>query len=200
MGDQTPSHDWIEEFKEGKEWAFKKAYDEFFCPLNYFAFKLIHDRQEAEEVVADALHKLMRDYQKITDKQHLRNFLYQVTHNGCRDVKRKRGRTPPVTGEPEEESIIDNEELVLNLIIKTEVLEAITQQIEQLPKLQREVFTLFYLEGLSMQEIATRLGKTEGTVRSTKSKAAAQLREVLGPQKFLLLTSCLLIIRYEIIK
>ncbi len=200
MRDQTPGHDWIEEFKEGKEGAFKQAYHEFFCPLYYFALKLLQDQQEAEEVVSDALYKLMRDYQKFTDKRHIRNFLYEVTLNRCRDVKRKRGRSPATAGEPEEESIIDNEELVLNLIIKTEVMEAITRQIEQLPQLQREVFSLFYLEGLSMSEIAARLGKNVDTIRSTKSKAAAQLRVVLGPRKFLLLTSWLLIIRYEIIK
>lgn len=200
MRDQTPGHDWIEEFKEGKEWAFNKAYDEFFYPLCYFAFKLIHHQPEAEEIAADSLHKLMRDFQKIKDKDHMRAFLYKTTRNHCSDVLRKRRRAPALTGVPEDESIIDQDELVDNLLIKTEMMEAIYQEIEQLPRLRREVFSLFYLEGMSMEEIARRLGINEDVVRSTKSKAAAQLRTMLGPRKFLLLSAWMLWLRYQIIK
>jgi RNA polymerase sigma factor (sigma-70 family) len=186
MREQTPGHDWIEEFKEGKERAFKKVYEEFFYPLSYFATQLIHSQPEAEEIAADSLYKLMQGYQKFDTYQHIRSFLYRVTRNHCYDVLRSRHRAPRQDTSLEDDSIIDHDDLVINLIIKSEIMEAIYQEIEHLPRLRRDVFTLFYLDGLKMGEIAHRLGIKVDVVRSTKSKAAAQLRDILGQRKFLL--------------
>lgn len=192
MRDQSPGKDWVEEFKKGKERAFKKAYEEFFYPLNYFAGKLINNLPEGEEIASDSLRKLMRLHENFNTYEDIRAFLYVTTRNHCYDVLRSRARHPQPKENVENESIIDNEELALNLLIKTEVMEEIYQEIERLPEKRREVFKLYYLEGLKIEEIASLLGTNADVIRSTKSKALAQLRTLLGDRKFLLLITYLL--------
>jgi RNA polymerase sigma-70 factor (ECF subfamily) len=55
----------------------------------------------------------------------------------------------------------------------------IEEAIAALPESYRQVILLRYYEGLSCQEIATRLGMPLGTVTKTLSRAYALLREEL---------------------
>ncbi len=52
--------------------------------------------------------------------------------------------------------------------------------IEQLPEHYRMVIELRYFEGLKLDEIARRLGKTKGAVAMLLSRAAEKLRTILG--------------------
>lgn len=51
---------------------------------------------------------------------------------------------------------------------------------EALPEQQRSVLLLMHRQGLSVPEVARRLGVTEQTVRSAHHKAVSRLRELLG--------------------
>lgn len=191
MRDQLPDNDWVEEFKKGDERAFRKAYEEFFYPLSYFAGKLLNNQPEGEEIASDSLRKLMQLHPNFNTLADIRAFLYVTARNNCYDVLRSRARAPREAS-LEDESIIDKEELVLNLIIKTEVMEELYREIEGLPEKRRTVFKLYYLEGLKIGEIASRLGTNADVIRSTKSKAVAQLKMMLGDRKFLALITYIL--------
>ena len=192
MREQSPGNDWVASFKLGDKRAFSKAYEEYFYQLSYFAGKLINNQPEAEEVASESLRKLMLLHRNFNTQEDIRAFLYVTTRNHCYDILRSRKWPHQHPASLEEESIIDNEELVVNLIIKTEILEEIYQEIERLPDKRREVFKLYYLEGLKIEEIARRLGTNADVVRSTKSKAVAQLRILLGDKKFLFLITYIL--------
>src|SRR5262249_56368843 len=59
----------------------------------------------------------------------------------------------------------------------TETRLVLWQALAGLPPRQRAVLVLRYYEDLSEAEIATMLGVTRGTVKSTASRALARLRE-----------------------
>lgn len=184
MIDHPPGNDWVEDFRQGDERAFSKVYEAFFYRLGFFASKLLNNVQEAEEVASESLRKLMLLHGNFNTFADVRSFLYVTTRNHCYDILRRRKWEPASL---EDESIVDNNELVLNHIIRTEILDEIYQEIENLPEKRREVFKLFYLEGLKIEEIAQRFGTNTDVIRSTKSKAVAQLRTILGDRKFLIL-------------
>ena len=48
-------------------------------------------------------------------------------------------------------------------------------------EMRKKVFALRYTEELSIKEIAIRLGKSEGTIKTHISKAKSQLRDLLRP-------------------
>ena len=89
----------------------------------------------------------------------------RVLVNGCKSRLRRAGRrelplleTIPAP-EPEERP-------VLNAVLA-------------LPPMDRAVIHLFYYEGLSIREIAGVLGKREGAVRTSLTRARALLRDKL---------------------
>lgn len=191
MREQPLDNDWVEAFKQGDKRAFSRVYEAFIYQLSYFASKLIGNQPEAEEIASESLRKLMQLHPNFNTLADIRAFLYVTTRNHCYDILRSRVRAPREAS-LEDESIIDKDELVLNLIIKTEIMEEIYQEIENLPEKRREVFKLYYLDGLKIEEIANRLGTNADVIRSTKSKAVAQLRIALGDRKFLFVITYLL--------
>lgn len=62
-----------------------------------------------------------------------------------------------------------------------ELRESVAKAIEGLPEKQREVVVLKYWEGLSYDEIARRLGSTEGTVGWLLCEAVNRLHDRLKP-------------------
>jgi RNA polymerase sigma-70 factor (ECF subfamily) len=55
----------------------------------------------------------------------------------------------------------------------------LSDALAQLSEDQREVIVLFHLEGLGWEEVARRLGRTEGAVRKLWARALKQLRPLL---------------------
>jgi RNA polymerase sigma-70 factor (ECF subfamily) len=49
----------------------------------------------------------------------------------------------------------------------------------QLPKDYREVLVLFHLEGLCLEDVAIRMGRTVASVRGLRTRAAIQLRTIM---------------------
>jgi RNA polymerase sigma-70 factor (ECF subfamily) len=66
--------------------------------------------------------------------------------------------------------------------IKKEELARVEHAFDALSEEQREVISLAHVAGLSRGEIAKRLGKSEGAVRTMLSRALAQLSEILDDE------------------
>jgi RNA polymerase sigma factor (sigma-70 family) len=71
----------------------------------------------------------------------------------------------------------------LGVVIDNEELERVLDATARLRELMRQVVVLHYIEQLSYEEIARRLGKKPQHIRSLTSKALAQLRTLLGNDK-----------------
>ena len=61
--------------------------------------------------------------------------------------------------------------------------QRILSAIATLSDVQREVFTLTYLEGLSIREVASVTGRAEGTIKSHSFRALQKLRDELQDLK-----------------
>lgn len=64
-------------------------------------------------------------------------------------------------------------------IIRNEAIQRVQTAMHHLPEPMREVLVLRHLEELSVQETATAMGVSEGTVKSRHFRALARLRELL---------------------
>ncbi len=68
------------------------------------------------------------------------------------------------------------DELILQQMIRSELMRSIYQEIEKLPEKRQQVFRMIYFDGLKLEEIADNLGISVFTVKEHKAKALAQLR------------------------
>ena len=68
----------------------------------------------------------------------------------------------------------------LKLMMDQEMAQAIYQAMEELPFQQRSAFTLRYLEGLSLDEIAESMELTTGAVKAHLWQAGQKMKEKLS--------------------
>jgi RNA polymerase sigma-70 factor (sigma-E family) len=138
------------------------------------ALLLVDDQDSAEDVVQDVFARLPRGWRP-NDPAKALPYLQRAVVNGARSMLRRR-RTARLYVVPHEPPRPGPESDVILAEEHREVLAAL----HQLPERQREVLVLRYWSDLSEAEIATTLGISRGTVKSTASRALDALERALG--------------------
>ena len=141
------------------EAAVREVYDAHYGRLAGWTTKLVGDPDLAHDFATEAFVRLVRDWDTVDEP---RPWLYGVTGNLVRDHWRKRGRehtayakvevaleTTPVPG--------GVDELATRLTVRDAVLA--------LPDRLRLPVLLHYFADLSVAQVATQLGKSEGTIK-----------------------------------
>jgi RNA polymerase sigma-70 factor (sigma-E family) len=142
------------------------------------AVVILGDRPAAEDVVQEAFCGLYRRWDHLDDPGNALRYLRSSVLNGCRSVLRNRGRLQLRLGlEPGRPDSVESAE---STALVGEEHRAVLAALRRLPDRQREALVLrFYLE-LSEAEIAQAMGISQGTVKSTVSRALAALGRLLG--------------------
>ncbi len=142
------------------------------------AVLLVDDTATAEDVVQDAFVGLARRIGQLRDEHAALAYLRASVVNGARSTLRKRRtvRTYLARDAREPEPEAAPEVGVLRHDTQDEVLAAV----RTLPPRMQEVLALRYWSELSEAQIAQALGISEGTVKSTASRALDKLEAVLG--------------------
>lgn len=138
------------------------------------AILLVDDFASAEDVVQDAFAGLARRRGGLDDPSKALAYLRVSVVNTARSALRRR-RTARAYSPPHELSPPTPEDSTVLSEEHREVLEALTT----LAPRQREVVVLRYWSGLTEAEIATTLGISTGTVKSTASRALAAIEKTL---------------------
>lgn len=167
----------------------------FFADVERRALRMaeiaVRDREEALDLVQDAMIKLARSYADRASDEWAPLF-YRILQNGVRDWHRRRkvrsrvmvwfGRGPDgedeydvVASAPDPAGRAPAEELQAH-----EAMQQLEVAIRELPARQREAFMLRSFEGLDVAATAVAMGCTEGSVKTHYSRAVHTLREALG--------------------
>lgn len=144
-------------------------------PLLYYAASLTGNSDSGLDVLQDVWIRAFRGIRKLKDTGSLRSWLYSITHGIAVDRIRKnysRDQAEKVQledfQEAEEPSFADEDAA------------AIHQALSEIGLKHREVLVLHFLEDLSVAEIATVVGCSEGTVKSRIFYAKRAMKEVLS--------------------
>lgn len=171
----TQSFELIEAFKAGDEAAFKTVFDGNYQRLFTFAFKLLKNREQAEEVVHDAFLNVWTQRDRLDSTLPVLPYLYTATKrlalNSLRSIAASQRAVENLWNTIEEISNRTEEEIFSN------DLQRITEKtIAILPRQQQQVFKMSRYEGLSYEEIAQQLNISKNTVRNHLSAALKSLR------------------------
>ena len=151
----------------------------------------VRDRDEALDVVQDAMIKLARNYAARPEKEWAPLF-HRILQNGIRDWHRRQkvrnrvmvwfGRSRSdddeydvVASAPDPAGRAPVDELQTH-----EAMQRLEVAIHDLPGRQREAFMLRTFEGLNVAGTAAAMGCSEGSVKTHYSRAIHTLREQLG--------------------
>ena len=151
----------------------------------------VRDRDEALDLVQEAMIKLARNYSDRPSDEWPPLF-YRILQNGIRDWHRRQkvrnrvmvwfGRSTQgeddydvVQQAPDPVGRTPDEELA-----NSEAMQGLELAVHNLPGRQREAFMLRTFEGLDVAGTAVAMGCSEGSVKTHYSRAVHSLREKLG--------------------
>ena len=109
-----------------------------------------------------------------------KSWLLTVCRNEFISVCRKNSR---FTGEEIPEDLADDQEEVIEGIIRKEEYRSLYRAIGLLPDTQKEVVTLFYFSRLSIKSISEITGKSETNVKVLLCRARDKLRSIMEEDK-----------------
>lgn len=166
------------EFRQGNPHAVSGLFEMLWRPLVYFASGIIHDKEEAEDIVVECFEKLMVKKMDFESLPNIRSFLYIATRNACYNYF----RSLKVDERSQKELMYLHDPVRENndhALIESEVLNSILAEIEELPTQCRQIFKLLYLKQMDTRAIADQLGLSIKTVRNQKSRAIQLLQSRL---------------------
>ena len=153
-----------------------ESHRNFLC---FYAMGFLNSYQEAEDIVHSVFEKMLSRDLDLKDQSLAYSYMLSSVRNACLNyLSRKKDHGKYASHFLSENKDYDDRSFV-NSRIESEVLWEVFSKINNLPDGCRQVFTMSYLDNLSNQEVADRLGISVNTVKSQKARAKELLRESL---------------------
>jgi RNA polymerase sigma-70 factor (ECF subfamily) len=184
--DDTPSADaardeWlVVRCQLGERDAFDELIARWHPQLRRYVLRLTGDADAAADVLQEIWLRVIRGLARLREAGRFRAWLFGIARRVLMDRLRVRYAEPPMTslepGEFEEPAVEDED---------AEDLASLQTGLDRLPLPEREVLVLFYLQELSLADIAEIAAIPVGTVKSRLYRARKLLRRQLagnGPQ------------------
>ena len=186
MDNKNDQH-YINEVIGGNSNAFTVLVDRYKNLIFSLSFKMLRNREEAEEVAQDTFVKVYQSLSKFKGDSKFSTWIYKVTYNTCLDRLKKNKRTQDtVVIDDFTEKQIKSFENVLDAIDEKERNQTIQDCIDLLPSEDAFLLTLFYFEEQSLEEISKVVGITANNVKvklfRCRKKLTSILKERLEPE------------------
>jgi RNA polymerase sigma-70 factor, ECF subfamily len=179
----------LEALRAGNKEEFSRLVDLYSTPIYRLALKMTGIPTDAEDVLQNTFLKAFQHLKDFEGRSSLSTWLYRIAANEALMMLRK--RRPEVslgeTGTDESENhdysptqftdwcCLPEEEF-----LSSESRAVLDQAIQQLPEIQRIVFVLRDIEGLSIQETSEALSLSQAAVKTRLLRARLHLREELS--------------------
>jgi len=159
-------------------------YTEHRSELHAHASRILKDSARAEEVIQDALIKVMLAAPELESAGHALSYMHRTIENLCIDIFRLEGRRPNLVvlddAKTEVESTWQENLDHSDVIAAADDAAIVRQALAMLSPAERAALVMWEMEGRSTEEIARELGIKKSAVRHTVSRARASLRKVLS--------------------
>ena len=163
--DKQPDELILQSLRQGSYDAFDALYMRYAPHVEAFAFCMLKNRSEAEDLAHDIFLKIWETRESIGRIKSFRSYLFRMTKNAVFDIF-------------EHKSVQTRYEQ--RLLHVEDLLMIIDMAVEQMPEQRQRVFRLSRYEGLSHQQIAQKLGVTPKTVEYHIRTALAELKKIIG--------------------
>ena len=155
----------------GERTAFDELIERWHSPLWHYVRRLLGDGDMAAEVLQEVWIRVLRGLPALREPSRLRAWLFTIARRTAMDRLRIKYSEPPAAS-IDDVDVAGQEEPDL-----AHDIEAMQQELARMPLVEREVLVLFYLEELTLEQIAEVLGVPPGTVKSRLHRARRMLRQ-----------------------
>ena len=157
----------------GEAAAFDELVERWHRPLWLFARRMTADEEAAREATQDIWLRVLRAMPRLRDPARFRPWLFGIARRALIDRLRRQYARPEL------------ETLDVGSMAATdpaepepaERIDAMLDELQHLPVIERETLVLFYLDELTLAQVADALEVPAGTVKSRLFRARGMLRE-----------------------
>ncbi|HKP38446.1 MAG TPA: sigma-70 family RNA polymerase sigma factor [Pyrinomonadaceae bacterium] len=180
---EITDNDLLRGITRGDEQALGAIYDRYRLILFGLILRILHDRQEAEDVLQETFLQVWRRAADF-DESRGRVFTWLVTIARSRALDRLRalGSRARLADEVAHTADADAGDAAQDAL-KSEQGTIVRQALAELPAEQRRALFLAYFEGLTQTEISARLGEPLGTVKTRMRTGLMKLRALLAESR-----------------
>jgi RNA polymerase sigma-70 factor, ECF subfamily len=176
------------DFRRGDAQAFDVLVARHQTGLLNFFFRLVWDRQVAEDLSQEVLLRLFAHSAGYEPRAKFTTYMYRIARNCWVDhLRRTKGdrKTRSLDAESEEgrtlaETLAIGVEDPSSTVKKSELADAVVEAVDELQEEHKLVFILSEVQGLKYHEIGETLGVPVGTVKSRMFHAVKRLKDKLG--------------------
>ena len=190
-GPQPEINALIEAHLSGDPRAFGEIVSRYQVRLLNFVYRMIGDRERAEDLVQEAFLRVHRHLNRFDRTRKFSTWIYTIASNLAKNELRNRGRSPLVAFEQarprdvEDSRPVEFEDLANrpdDMYEQRQLKSLVDQTVAKLSSHHREVFVLRELEGKSYEEIAEIMHCNLGTVKSRLNRARQSFAELISPE------------------
>lgn len=151
---------------------FNRIYETYVDRLFRFATKIVHNREEALDLVQDVFVKLLRTGKQTLDTVELKQYLFAATYNqALNTLRNKKIQSAKLT-----ELTTDTPASRTNNIAQSTF---VTSLINKLSEKQQQVIIYRFYSDLTLKEIAETMQISDGSVKVHLSRALYRLKELM---------------------
>lgn len=160
----------IGRLKAGDMIAFDVIYQEYSKRLYAFAFGLLKDHDQSEELVQDVFVTLWEKREQINTDFQFEHYLFTICYNSVRKFFRRKKLENKV-----KDYLIKNTPesipVTSDTVIYNELMDFVDRTVDKLPAKRKAVFKLSRQEGMKIKEIAEKLNISSRTAETHLTKA-----------------------------
>jgi RNA polymerase sigma-70 factor (family 1) len=169
----------VKSLSKGNLLAFNTLYNEYSGRLYRFAFGYLKSEDEAGELVQEVFTTIWEKRSNLKEELSFKSFLFTIAFN----IIKKHFRTRTYLNEYFKKGIGDDLDMQTSQKITYDSLyQYVTELVNQLPERRREIFIKSRFEGLSIKEIAEKLGISHKTVENQLTDALKFIRTNLNKE------------------
>lgn len=171
----------VEQAKNGCQKAFEQIYKRYSSSARIVIRQFYSDKNIVDDLVNTTFIKVFKKLNKFVTNDSFKSWVNTIANNTAIDYQRKEKKTRGIVYSADDDtnffqlestSCNSEEELVLK-----ETYSNLLIAISTLPKRQREVASMFYIDGISYKVISQKLAMPEGTIKSLLFRARAVLKK-----------------------
>lgn len=167
---------WVD-FQLGNDRLFDYFFDKYYQGLCVYAFKVLHSRDKAEDVVQEFFVKIWDKRESLKIESSVKSYFMRSVHNNCLDYLSRQDTRESYKAYQLAHSTY--KDLVDYPLLDFELEQLLNKAINALPEKIRETFVMSRMDGLSYKEIADQQGVSVKTIEYRVGKALAILRTEL---------------------
>ena len=139
--------------------------------------KVLNSPSDAEEVAQDVLIQVFHKIDQFEGRSKFKTWLYKIVHNYCNNrlskiIRKREGTEKYESHSAQQEMSRENEG------VQNEVSEGVQESISSLKDAEREILTLKFMSGLTIQEISDVMGIGLSAAKMRLYRAMESFKEV----------------------